>query len=670
LRGNALSDLLRASRPRAVWFVVLALTWLSAGLPLLQGQTFDATKTQKPSYLDAPWRARAGDDPAWSHPDYDDSAWMLVDPHRNLLEYFPDQRPEILWYRIRVKAAPYQAALSMELEEFHLSHAFEIFVNGRRLMANGRISPYRPYTDFADKVAGIQPDQVASGSLVIAVRVHVSKREWLAGTPGLSDDNLMIGREAGIRDTRWLRWITTYAGMFLSVLLGLVVGVMAMALYSVQRERAEYLWIGCVAVSYLAQFGWTVLLRVQNLPLSLATGCDGILLLWTILAPIFMYLAFLRLRMTNWQGIVLGIASVLALIEVVGADYEWMSPSMRLAFSMPLLLIAYVAIPILLLVHWRRGNHEAGILLIPALLQALVADFKVFMGALAWIPAMSTWAYHTSEMLTHFRAGPFNVQLVDVFNWLFWISLGIILVFRTVRISREQARLEGELEAARQVQNIIVPENSDAVPGFSVESVYRPAQQVGGDFYQVWPTPDEGLLLVLGDVSGKGLPAAMQVAVLVGSVRTLAQITSDPSEILKEMNARLLGRTGGGFSTCLALHLDADGNGILASAGHPAPYLNGRELDVPGALPLGIAPFQSYEVCRFILERGGHITFYSDGVLEAQNAQGELLGFERVRELSRLSAKEIADAASAFGQEDDITVVVIERGAAPASQPH
>jgi serine phosphatase RsbU (regulator of sigma subunit) len=222
--------------------------------------------------------------------------------------------------------------------------------------------------------------------------------------------------------------------------------------------------------------------------------------------------------------------------------------------------------------------------------------------------------------------------------------------------------LEGELEAARQVQQVILPGEMDVVPGYSVETVYRPAQQVGGDFFQVWPTADGGLLLVLGDVSGKGLSAAMQVAVLVGSLRTLAQITSDPSAILAEMNTRLLGRTGGGFSTCLAVHLSSDGAGMLASAGHPAPYLNGRELELPGALPLGIAPFQSYESCRLILEPGSHITFYSDGVLEAQNARGELLGFERVRELSRLGAKEIADAASAFGQEDDITVVVIERG--------
>jgi len=665
VRRTALFGSLRVSGLAGRLFVAL-LIWLIAEASLLYGQTFDAARNQKPSYIDSSWRVRAGDDPSWSHPDYDDSAWMLVDPYRNLLEYFPDKQPSILWYRIHVKTAFYQAALEMELEEDHLSHAFEIFVNGERLMANGRVSPYKPYTYFADKVAPIPVRHIESGALVVALRVHLSKGEWSAAAPGLNYNNILIGRGAGLSDTLWLRRITTYAGSFLAVLLGLVVGVMALALYSVQRDRTEYLWIGFIALGYLASFAWEVFLRIRNVPLSWATCCDGILLLWTIVGPIFMYLVFLKVKVGRWQGIALGVASALAIIEVVGGDYDWMSPSARLALSMPLLLIAYLAIPVLLIVYWRRGNHEAGILLIPALLQSLVADFKILVGALAWIPKLSTWAYDFGQSLTRIHAGPFAIQLTDVGNWLFWISLGTILVLRTIRISREQARLESELEAARQVQQVILPGGLETIPGFSVETVYRPAQQVGGDFYQVWPTTDGGLLLVLGDVSGKGLPAAMQVAVLVGSIRTLAQITSDPSAILAEMNSRLLGRTGGGFSTCLALHLGSDGIGTLASAGHPAPYLNGRELELPGALPLGIVPTQSYETCKLLLEPGSHITFYSDGVLEAQNARGELLGFERVRELSRLGAKEIADAASAFGQDDDITVVVIERGVALA----
>ena len=643
-------------------FTIAALFWLLAGAPSYCAQSFDASALQKPSYIDGAWRVKAGDDPNWARSQFDDSDWILVDPRRNLLEYFPTERPEILWYRIRVKMPPDQTHLA--ISEYHLSHAFEIFVNGERLMGNGRVLPYKPYTYFADLIRNIPQKDIESGTVVIALRVHLSHGEWSAPIPGLNLDNLLIGRRAAMEESLLLRRITTYAAPGLTVLLGLVVGVLAFALYSVQRKQIEYAWIVLAAMGYLTAFLWQVLLRTRNLPLNWSTCLDAILMLWMLLTSIFMYLAFLRVKITRWMAMILGLALALALLEVVGGDYDWMLPSARLALSMPLLLIAHVAIPILLILHFYRGNKEAGILLIPALLQGVAANFQVFMGALAWIPKLSTWAYDFGGRVTNYHMGPFSVQLADVGAGLFWIALGTILVLRTIRISHEEARLENELEAARQVQSVIVPEKMDTVPGFTVEAVYRPARQVGGDFYQVWPTADGGLLLVVGDVAGKGLPAAMQVAVLVGSIRTLAQITSDPSQILAEMNGRLLGRTNGGFSTCLAMRLDVDGNGTLASAGHPGPYLNGHEIELPGALPLGLAPSQSYELRKLMLEPGGHITFYSDGVFEAQNAKGELLGFDRARDLSRLSAKEIADAATAFGQEDDITVVVIQRGAA------
>ncbi len=118
----------------------------------------------------------------------------------------------------------------------------------------------------------------------------------------------------------------------------------------------------------------------------------------------------------------------------------------------------------------------------------------------------------------------------------------------------------------------------------------------------------------------------MLVAVLIGSMRTLAQITSDPAAILAEMNTRLQGRTNGGFSTCLAFHLHADGAGTLASAGHPGPYLNGREMELPGGLPLGIAPHQHYETCTLRLEPGGRMAFYSDGVFEGAECTRRVAG--------------------------------------------
>jgi serine phosphatase RsbU (regulator of sigma subunit) len=216
------------------------------------------------------------------------------------------------------------------------------------------------------------------------------------------------------------------------------------------------------------------------------------------------------------------------------------------------------------------------------------------------------------------------------------------------------------------VQQVILPEQIEAIAGFAIESVYQPAQQVGGDFFQILPTEDNGLLLVVGDVAGKGLPAAMLVSLLVGAIRTAAEDTSDPALLLSRLNERLIGRSRGGFSTALAAHIAADGTVIIANAGHLSPYLDGTEIDLPGALPLGIVSGAVYETTQFQLAIGSRLTFYSDGVIEAQNGKGELFGFERGRDISTQPAVEIADAAKQFGQSDDITVVAITRTAAIA----
>ena len=228
-------------------------------------------------------------------------------------------------------------------------------------------------------------------------------------------------------------------------------------------------------------------------------------------------------------------------------------------------------------------------------------------------------------------------------------------------MSRQQALLEGELAAAREVQQVILPERAETVPGFKVESVYQPARQVGGDFFQVLPTGQGGLLVVVGDVAGKGLPAAMLVSVLIGAIRGVAEYTKDPAELLGRLNERLIGRTHGGFSTALAARIEADGAVTIANAGHLSPYLDGQEVELNGALPLGVVENAAYQVTHFHLPQGSRLTFYSDGVVEAQNAKGELFGFERGRAISVQSAAAIVQAATQFGQEDDITVVTIER---------
>jgi sigma-B regulation protein RsbU (phosphoserine phosphatase) len=243
---------------------------------------------------------------------------------------------------------------------------------------------------------------------------------------------------------------------------------------------------------------------------------------------------------------------------------------------------------------------------------------------------------------------------------------GFVWVFvtegkRHLRVHTEKVLLEAEMAAAREIQQVIVPEKGEIFPGFKVESVYQPARQVGGDFFQVLPAGGDGLLVVVGDVAGKGLPAAMLVSMIIGSIRTTAENSHDPVLMLRKLHDRLVGRTAGGFATALAAHIAVDGVVTIANAGHLSPYLDGKELELPGALPLGIAESGRFEATQFELRPGSRLTFYSDGVVEAQNKNGELFGFERARSISTKSAAAIAEAAVEFGQEDDITVVTIER---------
>jgi len=234
---------------------------------------------------------------------------------------------------------------------------------------------------------------------------------------------------------------------------------------------------------------------------------------------------------------------------------------------------------------------------------------------------------------------------------------------RYVQTRTEKAELESEMAAARQVQQVILPGSHQSIPGYVVDSIYKPAREVGGDFFQVLPVDDTGLLFVIGDVSGKGLPAAMLVSMVVGAIRAVAEETHDPVVLLRKLNSGLAGRTSDGFVTALAAFFANDGRVTLANAGHLSPYLDGQDFELPGALPLGINGGGHHPAITLELPAGSRLTFLSDGVVEAQNASGELFGFDRAKLISTQSAAAIVDAAVQFGQADDITAVTIERRA-------
>jgi serine phosphatase RsbU (regulator of sigma subunit) len=249
------------------------------------------------------------------------------------------------------------------------------------------------------------------------------------------------------------------------------------------------------------------------------------------------------------------------------------------------------------------------------------------------------------------------------------LSLAIITVLllrRFLRSQREREQFRQEIEQARQVQHVLIPEAMADVPGFTLESDYRPAQQVGGDFFQMLPGDDGSVLAVIGDVSGKGLKAAMLVSLMVGTIRNQAETNFDPLCLLESLNRRLIGR-GNSQATCLVLRVAPDGEVTLANAGHLPPYLNGEEIAMEGALPLGVMENAAFSVMQFPLQPGDRLTLLTDGVVEAwsperKHGKRELFGFARTNELMRQgkSAAEIAAAAQSFGQSDDITVLRVE----------
>ncbi len=302
---------------------------------------------------------------------------------------------------------------------------------------------------------------------------------------------------------------------------------------------------------------------------------------------------------------------------------------------------------LLILIGVLRGGRRERLIAIPL----LITD-------LAYLPTLS-------EVQRHLHV-PFGIV---IFGWLWqWGEATQILlcaivfaifVRELVVDQKARIRLESEVEAARSVQQVLVPEESPSIPGFAIEAVYRPAGEVGGDFYQIVPTPTGGVLAVIGDVSGKGLPAAMTVSLLVGTFRTLAHYTLIPGEILGAMNQRMIGRNNRGFTTCLVLRIDADGVLTAANAGHLAPFIDGNEIGLENGLPLGLASQSEYLETRLLLPPGARITLLTDGVVEAQVASGELFGFDRTCAISTQSAEAIAAAAQRYGQQDDITVLTL-----------
>jgi hypothetical protein len=591
------------------------------------------------------WVAHDGDNMAWASPGFDDSDWQTVD-----LEDMGIAQPGWRWFRKHVNVGPDYPNVRLLLEEG--VGTYELYVNGQR-MPGAEILPALAVNRPVERVFTLAND---NGDFEIALRTHVTPSYTAYGLPLVLD--VTMGRRTVIEYERQAlesdRLYSVAPSVAINLLLVLA-ALASLALFASQRTQRDYLFLAIFLFLSSLSYGLWHLQQAGVVPISANFLFADPLVCLLSIAQIEFTLSFARRRV----GIGWRVYEVLLLFPALLVPLSWQG-----YFSQDTYNLVQVAVnapkafllPAFLAYWYRRGNREAGLLILPSLVptsMGVLYDLGALSGYFGW--------KSLDVLIEPIQIGAIPLQISDVGSVVFLVAIGIVMFFRFTRVSREQARSAAELEAAREIQRRLVPAILPTVEGYRIESAYLPAQEVGGDFYQVLQQKDGRHLIVVGDVSGKGLKAAMTGTLAIGAVRSLAADGLGPAELLTRLNRQLAQEPDGGFITCVCMRVSRNGKVVIANAGHPAPYRNGEEVDLDGDLPLGIVEEVPYIETELNLRTGETLTLLSDGVVEARNASGELFGFERTRGISRERAGKIAATAQEFGQEDDITVLTVEK---------
>jgi len=628
--------------------------------------------------LDGPWQFHLGDDPAWAAPALDDvtghSGWEQIAADKPWGSQGHLAYAGYAWYRRHLKLSPAPgAAPEFSLLIPHIEDVYEIYWNGTRIAQHGKMPP-NPSFPNTEPPQTFSLGQARDG--VLAVRVW--KQPLVSFDSGEQGGFLAlpkIGSAAAVAAevvANEYRWLHSRQYFFGEAALTALVAMLSLVGWLRNRDQRVLLWMAVFCAAWVA----TVVLIDLRLPLSFNFAIGW---LQPILGLRDVGLWFLLLWLLQLSGNrrVVRFTCALAIVMMVTSSLDGSLSSVDVSsaasahavqvtdgFLTAIFTLSELYAPVLVILGMRqRFDHSRWLVAIFAFLSQMMFVVRI---ALSQGSRFTHWkiAQRIDLPLFYINGNPFTIS--TIFRLLLLISI-VYAVYRYLReeFQRQQA-VEQDLLGAQELQRVLIPDSLPSLPGFSLTSAYRPAQEVGGDFFQIIPLEEGTLgstLVVLGDVSGKGLRAAMAVSLIVGTTRTLAEFTTSPAEILAGLNRRLHGRLCGGFVTCLVLRLDPDGRCVIANAGHPAPFLNRQEVAAPGALPLGLIPVASYEESTVHLETGDHFVLYTDGLLEARTTAGELFGFERLRALFSGSpnAEQATEAAIDFGQQDDITVLTLTR---------
>jgi hypothetical protein len=651
------------------------------------------TLGQAAAPLYGPWKFTVGDSPMnpktgkplWAEPGFDDSKWESVDltPRPGVVDPFYGDPRYVpgwtslghqgymgwAWYRLQI-VVQVEPSQQLALEgPFWADDSYQVFANGTLLGSFGRFrGPGETPVGYESRPAMflLPPATVGASEGSRLISETVAFRVWM-GPAGLLHNpepgGLRYAPEFGgaqsVAAQDKLNWHELILGDSFAAFEGLallLLGIVAASLILFDRSDAVYLWVAAVLWLWalLDAFGlvsgtteWvsnrTFLFLFQSVYLPLHLG--GWVMVWWV---------WFRLRRPAWLPSV--IAALTLTYMVFGALAEdilpWVPPhlvSVAIQAAPAVVRLLFMVVLVFIVSKGIRMDGPSGWLVLPAIVPLAALQFQT---EFIQIGLPSVWH-------------PFGIAIfMDYLANIFLAAAVSLLLLRRLLLSvRRQRQMALDVKQAQEVQRVILPEARTVLPGLLIESEYRPAREVGGDFFQIIPHKTDGsLLIVAGDVTGKGLKAGMLVALLVGAIRTEEHHHTNPAGMLSTLNQRLLGRADA-QATCLAMRINADGCATLANAGHVPPYLNGEPLPIEGALPLGMVEGAEFSVLRFQLKEGDRLMLLSDGVAEATDANGKLFGFERVSELlhTATTAAEIAGVAQAFGQEDDISVISVTR---------
>jgi phosphoserine phosphatase RsbU/P len=659
------------------------------------GPVFDATGLGSPLVLDKDWRVGISSDPDAAQPGFDDSSWAVRSAARSMKEVpgdmeGPPPRPpgppammhhpeakenpqpqrlrKYAWFRIHITLPPQHGPLALLIQlpvsqnaSMNLSSAgwgVDVFANGRQIQPEGPHGADPRHYQQISRVydLDLEPNQT---SLTLVLRTLYIPLGFDSYTNFFDGRRVELGDRADL-DRALRMWsaeeLFERLPRLVDGILLAILGLFLLALYWSQRDHPEYLWL---ALHALLQSP-IAFVELAGSSAYLDSLWYAAIVLELLVVSAYLYfeflIAFLVLPRRWYSRVLRYTAPILALVGpmllLVGHST---SVGVALAFvmlgAMFWMVGWFLFIFVTLIAATLRRNYEAGLLLL-ALVLTIVGMLEPVITT-----GMTDWTGRQYRSPLTLYAGPIPIHFAAIADLIGIVVIVVIIFGRFLRIQRDREQAKSELAAARSVQELMIPQQTAATPGFEVDSAYQPAQEVGGDFFHVQAINDGSLLVVIGDVAGKGLTAAMNVSMLMGALRQLQE--RSPAKILAALNRVLAG--SGSFTTCQAAWFGPDGELVVANAGHLPPYLNSQEVALPGGLPLGVLPDSEYAETRLYLHPGDRILMCSDGVVEARGESGELFGFDRVHNLSNQSAFYVAEAARDFGQEDDITVLTVKR---------